>query len=158
MNFGVYTSTTRKPIVKISVSGFSQKFQNKTAKYIIVNHSQNLCKIYHCESIVCHGFYYDWVEKHHPPRHFDPDTRLTGHPIPVTLVSGKFFYFIFLFWRKFIFSNFFNNFLSVSFSLSPSLSLFVCTHSLRTFEIDTCRQKDFTGRSDCVGKTEPVVG
>jgi hypothetical protein len=111
-------------------------------------------------------------KKHHPPRHFDiwlkdrggqtldgnPVTRLTGHPIPVTLVSGKFFYLIFLFWRKFIFSNFFNNFLSVSFSLSPSLSLFVCTHSLGTFEIATCRQKDFTGRSDCVGKTEPVVG
>ncbi len=55
----------------------------------------------------------------------NPDTRVTGHPSPVTLVPGHFFYF---FWRELIFFRKKmekNVFALCFFSLSLSFSLFL---------------------------------
>jgi hypothetical protein len=60
-----------------------------------------------------------------------PGTRVTGHPCPGTLVPGHFFFGGSYFfwgkkWEKTVFSLCFS-------SLSLSISLFLCTHSLGSF-------------------------
>ena len=67
-----------------------------------------------------------------------PGTRVTGHPSPGTLVPGHFiFYFYFIFHFLFFYlggSSFFAEKKICFFSPSPSLSLFLCTHSFHRLD------------------------
>ncbi len=63
----------------------------------------------------------------------NPDTRVAGHPGPVTLVRGHFFLE-----GVHYFSRFFS--LSLFSSLSLSLSFFLYTHSLGSFEFNQFHQ------------------
>jgi hypothetical protein len=72
----------------------------------------------------------EWLDCRFATLDGNPGTRVTGHPSPVTLVPGHFFYFFYIFFggitfflkkmtKNFIFSLFF-----LSFPFSFSLSLY----------------------------------